>query len=168
MNKNIKFTLPIGSASVLLIFVSLALVSFSILSFQSANADLKLTNKAANYTSKYYESVHMANAYLAEKDSELKRIYDESSSSDEYMEKASKYTLEEYFEINDLQTLHVAIQIVYPDANKIAAAKNKSTATKLESANYNASVYYKITAFNVETGEDLIEYDDNHIPIYGK
>ena len=42
--KKKKFSMNIGSASILLVFVILCLVSFAVLSIVSANADSKLSN----------------------------------------------------------------------------------------------------------------------------
>ena len=48
------FGMNIGSASMMLIFVILCLVSFAALSIVSANADRRLSRKIAERTSAYY------------------------------------------------------------------------------------------------------------------
>ena len=45
-----------GASSILMIFVVLALTTFGILSFLSARADLRLTERAADHTVAYYKA----------------------------------------------------------------------------------------------------------------
>lgn len=56
----------IGITSVVLIFVMLCLLTFSVLSLVSARADLGLSQKSANRTTAYYESYNSAVRILKE------------------------------------------------------------------------------------------------------
>ena len=58
--------LHIGTASILLIFLTLCLVSFAALSFVNAKADYRLSLKLAERTRSYYEAVAEAEMFLKE------------------------------------------------------------------------------------------------------
>lgn len=54
-----------GISLLLLIFLSLCLITFSLLSLSGATADQKLSQKGAERTARYYETVSKANKILA-------------------------------------------------------------------------------------------------------
>ena len=64
MDKKKNFPMNIGLSSILLIFVVLCLVSFSILSIVSANADKKLSLKVLNRSIAYYNACNEAETTL--------------------------------------------------------------------------------------------------------
>lgn len=107
------FGMNIGSASMLLIFVVLCLVSFAALSIVSANADKRLSAKIADRTQSYYDAVGSAEKALAEADSELAAQFVSSADSEAYFD-AAGHTRSWSFPINDTQTLQVEIEILYP------------------------------------------------------
>ncbi len=53
-----------GTTSIVLIFVMLSLLTFSVLSLVSAQADLRLSQKSAGRTTDYYEAENAANSIL--------------------------------------------------------------------------------------------------------
>ena len=110
------FGMNIGSASILLIFVILCLVSFAALSIASANADNKLTRKVLERTSAYYEACNEAEKSLVEIDNTLQRVYNTSSNSTEYF-KTVGHNKSYAVVINDSQTLQVTIEFLYPEDN---------------------------------------------------
>lgn len=67
-----------GLSLLLLIFLSLCLVTFSLLSVSEASADLKLTQKSAQHTSDYYAAVSSANVTLKSIDAILLQSYESS------------------------------------------------------------------------------------------
>lgn len=108
-----RFGMNAGSCSILLIFVILCLICFATLSIVSANADHKLSRKVLERTAAYYEACNRAEEALASIDRTLARIYDTSSSEEEYFSTAGR--MKSYnIPISDLQTLEVAIDILYP------------------------------------------------------
>lgn len=111
--KNI-FGMNIGSASILLIFVILCLVSFAVLSIVSANADNKLTQKILSRTTAYYEACNNAEASLAAVDTTLRNIYLSSANADSYFQMVG-HSKSYAIPISDLQTLQVTIEILYPE-----------------------------------------------------
>lgn len=111
--KNI-FSLNIGSASILLIFVILSLISFAMLSIVSANADNKLTQKILERTSAYYDACNNAEAALAGVDSTLQSIYASTTDADAYFQNVG-HNKSYVIPISDLQTLQVTIEILYPE-----------------------------------------------------
>ena len=66
----------IGSASILLVFVILCLVSFAVLSIVSANADSKLSARVLERTTAYYAACNQAEEQIASLDAagELKHM----------------------------------------------------------------------------------------------
>lgn len=58
--------LSTGTASIVLIFVLLCLLTFSVLSMVSAKADLNLSTKSAKRTTEYYQAENKANDILAD------------------------------------------------------------------------------------------------------
>lgn len=54
-----------GTASIVLIFVMLSLLTFAVLSLVSAQANLRLSRKSADRTTAYYEAENAANDILA-------------------------------------------------------------------------------------------------------
>ena len=59
-----KSIISTGTTSIVLIFVMLSLLTFSVLSLVSAQADLRLSRKSADRTTDYYEAENRANAIL--------------------------------------------------------------------------------------------------------
>ena len=55
----------VGSASILLIFTVLSLVSFATLTLVNSKADFNLSQNLAERQSAYYNACHSANAYIA-------------------------------------------------------------------------------------------------------
>jgi hypothetical protein len=66
-----EFHLTVGTSSILMIFVVLCLTTFGVLSFVTANADYKLSNKNAEAVTAYYQADSKANELLKTIDSEL-------------------------------------------------------------------------------------------------
>lgn len=108
-----RFGINVGSASILLIFVILCLVSFAVLSIVSSNADNKLTEKVLSRTTAYYDACNSAQKSLAGLDSVLQSQYAISADSKEYFSKVG-HTKSYAITITDLQTLYVQVEILYP------------------------------------------------------
>ncbi len=71
MSTNRRPRISIGASSILMIFVILCLTTFSVLSFVTANADYKLTEKSFQTVSSYYQADAQAQETLAAIDSVL-------------------------------------------------------------------------------------------------
>lgn len=133
-SKKKQFGMNIGSASILLVFVILCLVSFAVLSIVSANADNKLSARVLERTSAYYAACNQAEQSLAGMDNTLRRIYASSDSEDAYF--ASVGHGKSYvIPISDLQSLQVTIEILYPQADDDS--------------------FYRITAWQILNTEEL-------------
>lgn len=76
-----KLSIGTGVPSVLMIFVVLALTTFATLSFTSARADYKLTEKSCKYIMDYYEADSEAQKIIAELDAV---IAEKNSASGDY------------------------------------------------------------------------------------
>ena len=71
-----------GLSLLLLIFLSLCLVTFSLLSVSESSADRKLSEKAAQHTTDYYHALSEANEILAKIDDVLSGYLKDTASSD--------------------------------------------------------------------------------------
>ena len=71
-----------GLSLLLLIFLSLCLVTFSLLSISESSADRKLSEKAAQHTTDYYHALSEANEILAKIDDVLSGYLKDTASSD--------------------------------------------------------------------------------------
>ena len=65
MNKQKQTPAHVGSASILLIFTVLSLISFSALTMVNSKADYNLTYNLSKRQTVYYEACHKGNAFVA-------------------------------------------------------------------------------------------------------
>ena len=65
MSKNSSGGSHVGSASILLIFAVLSLVSFATLTMASSKADYNLSNKLISRQQEYTKACHQGNAFVA-------------------------------------------------------------------------------------------------------
>lgn len=61
-----RSVVSIGTTTIVLIFVLLCLLTFSVLSLVSAQANMRLSRKSADHTTAYYTAENTANEILAE------------------------------------------------------------------------------------------------------
>lgn len=136
--RRISFGTGTGSASILVIFVILCLVSFAALSIVSANADYKLSAKVLERTAAYYEAAGRAENLLAQLDQTLCAVYAETDSEEDYYNTVG-HTKSFLIPISELQSLEVSVTILYPLID--------------------TDSYYRLETFCVVTTGEL-EYDD--------
>ena len=74
-----KKSLGVGTASILMIFVLLTLVTFAVLSLSSAKADSRLSEKTVQHAKQYYEAENKAELKIAQIDSLLNSGFSESN-----------------------------------------------------------------------------------------
>lgn len=84
--KTFRPLLTTGTSTLLLIFVSLCLLTFAVLSFLSARADQNLSRKTAERTSAYYEACNQAEDRLGETDRMLEKIWQETANEKAYFQ----------------------------------------------------------------------------------
>lgn len=94
--KGPQIGLNIGASSILVVFILLCLVTFSVLSLVSANADLKLSKRVAEHTREYYDATSEAEEILAAKALETRN-----------MDEMADYTVR----VNDNQNIHVIARL---------------------------------------------------------
>ncbi|MBR5970558.1 MAG: hypothetical protein IK016_09480 [Lachnospiraceae bacterium] len=66
MRQRRGYQLHVGTASILLVFLTLCLSSFAVLTLVNANADKRLSDKLAARTKAYYEAVSEAERFIGE------------------------------------------------------------------------------------------------------
>ena len=86
MEKKHSGGINIGTSSILVTFVLLALVTFAALSYISARSDWVLSKEAADRTASYYDANRMAEIYLANIEALLSKQLDSSKSEKEYID----------------------------------------------------------------------------------
>ena len=111
-----EFKLNPGSTSILLIFVTLCLVAFAVLSVVSSNSDRKLGNKVITRTSEYYAACNKAQELIAQIDEELFTAYNLSEgNSKAYYDSVGGNSFSFVINIDSSQKLYVELSIDYPD-----------------------------------------------------
>lgn len=122
----------IGTASMLVIFIILCLVTFSVLSVTSANNDKNYAKTIAQRTHSYYDASNQAETQLTQIDEVLKTTYEQYG--DAYLEQVANSfntqvsknltypldfsnfpVLSFTVPINDTQALTVSLQIQIPE-----------------------------------------------------
>ena len=123
----------VGSASILLIFTVLSLVSFATLTLVNSKADYNLSQNLAERQSAYYNACHSANAYIAA-----------ISSGYEVSEENS--IIRKSIPITDKQSLDIALMSNIEN-NSVNSA-NKYTITQWQIVNHADSDYdYTLPVF---------------------
>lgn len=126
MSKRKYPTINIGSSSMLVVFIILCLVTFSVLSVASANNDRKYSEKIADRTTAYYEASNKAEELLSQIDDKLKQVYEQYNA--EYLSQVPNAltsidgidtsdfpSVSFSVPINDTQTLSVSLLIQIPE-----------------------------------------------------
>ena len=107
-----------GISLILLIFLSLCLITFSLLSLSGATADERLSQKAADRTTEYYAAVSEANKMLADIDRKLAEYLTMSNTpycSDE--NPFENNTISFDIAVTESQQLHVVLELHYPETS---------------------------------------------------
>ena len=119
--------LTTGTSTLLLIFVSLCLLTFAVLSFLSARADQNLSRKTAERTSAYYETCNQAEDRLGETDRMLEKIWQETANEKAYFQAVRKTFEDMDFDeesrmlsfsvpLTDTQVLTVTLKLRTPES----------------------------------------------------
>ena len=104
-NRSSHFRLHAGTASILLVFVTLCLISFAVLSLVNATADYRLSKKIAERNTAYYEAITEAEQFIAEAAKQIRFGVAEGEDAP---------VLEKSFPVSDYQSLVVAVEAVFP------------------------------------------------------
>ena len=132
MEKKHSGGINIGTSSILVTFVLLALVTFAALSYMSARSDYVLSKEAADRTASYYDANRMAEIYLANIEALLSKHLNSCENSSEYYDGVDAlFSDNEKIEVSDAgdglkrlsysitvtngQNLNVALVVHYPD-----------------------------------------------------
>lgn len=84
MNGKQEYRMGVGAASMLMIFVMLALTTLSVLSLSSAQSDLSMTRRNVELLTDYYDAAAEAQDVVAQVDASLVAVYEAASSPGEY------------------------------------------------------------------------------------
>lgn len=75
----------VGAISIIMIFVLLCLTVFAVLTLQTAQADARLSQKAAEHNTRFYQTDAQAEELLAELDAALRECYAEATDWEDYL-----------------------------------------------------------------------------------
>ena len=132
MEKKHSGGINIGTSSILVTFVLLALVTFAALSYMSARSDYVLSKEAADRTASYYDANRMAEIYLANIEALLSKHLNSCADSKEFYDGVEDlFSDNEKIEVSDSanggkrlsytiaitsgQNLNVGLIVHYPD-----------------------------------------------------
>ena len=132
MKKKSSGGINIGTSSILVTFVLLALVTFAALSYMSARSDYILSKEAANRTASYYDANRMGEIYLANIEALLSKKIESGVSKVDYFESiegifadnekitvecigAEKVLLKYSIAVTNGQNLNVILSAHYPE-----------------------------------------------------
>ncbi|MBQ9247615.1 MAG: hypothetical protein IJ171_03400 [Ruminococcus sp.] len=138
----------IGTSSILVTFVLLALVTFAALSYMSARSDYVLSKEAADRTASYYDANRMAEIYLANIEALLSKHKSRCDGEKEYIEGVNDlFADNEKIEVSDGedgskklsyviavtngQNLSVVLTVHYPDINDDSLFKIEKWSTSV-------------------------------------
>jgi len=113
MKKKQGMSVSIGSSTMLLIFVVISLVSFSVLSLSSAITDKKFADKVKQKNITYYNACNLAEEQLAEVDAELSAAYASTADETAYFNQVGEGTTIA-IPVSEYQELQVAVRFLYP------------------------------------------------------
>lgn len=113
MKKKYGMSVSIGSSTLLLIFVVISLVSFSVLSLSSAITDKRFAEKIKQKNISYYNACNLAEEQLHEIDAMLAKAYSTSATESEYFEQVKSGTSFS-IPVSDYQELQVVVEFLYP------------------------------------------------------
>lgn len=114
MKKKTGMSVSIGSSTMLLIFVVISLVSFSVLSLSSAITDKKFTEKIKQKNLTYYEACNLAEEELCTIDTMLSQAYISCPDEAAYFAQVSEGTTIR-IPVSDYQELQVIVTFLYPE-----------------------------------------------------
>ena len=126
MNTKPKRGANVGSASILLIFTVLSLISFATLALANSKADYKLSSNLAKRQSDYYSACHSGQAFVAAV----------NSGYETGMENA---IIKESIPITDNQSLDIAI--IVNSTKNIANSDNKNGILQWQIVNHSDFSY---------------------------
>lgn len=138
-----KTSLGVGTASILMIFVLLTLVTFAVLSLSSAKADSRLSVKTVQHAKEYYEAENKAEIKIAKID----KVLNSGDMGNSMVEQIKEITGVEpdmadgriqYEErINEKQFLNVVMIIKWDEISQTYSYKKEKWETVVD-ANWNA------------------------------
>lgn len=149
-----------GVSLMLLIFLSLCLITFSLLSLSGATADETLSQKAAQRTTQYYAAVSSANEILSHIDTALAVYLEEAVHADDpetaYKSSCANITETVPSASWDAQELLITFSVPITDGQIIRIALQPEYPTRDD------DTLFQITAFQtVNTGEWVPDKSEN-------
>lgn len=128
-----RINLNLGSSSLLLIFVVLSLVSFSVLSLSTALADKSLTQKNVDKSTNYYSACDAAQKYLEEYDNRFIEVYKTCKNKEEYVSSCEALFSPIIIPVSEYHSLQVIIVPNYPENENDSFYKITSWQTVISS-----------------------------------
>lgn len=167
MNNKRKFSINIGFSSILMVFIMICLVTFSTLTLLTANSDHRLSQKMADKTTAYYEADMKAKTTACMIDQYLASLYESSADAASYYNGINEELIRGELPdkvygflvnydnetpvisyqvmISSVQTLHVSLEVHYPENEE--------------------ETFYLITQWQTKTSNAPVE--EEHLNLFG-
>lgn len=152
-----KFSIGTGIPSILMIFVVLCLTTFAVLSYSSARADKRLTEKNSDYIMKYYEADAKAQEMLARLDAVLYTAKEKASDNFSYQNEVASAVANLDEEISIEMDTESGIVLKY--SAEINASQQLEV--RLRTAAYEEDKRYVVESYRVTAPEQGTEADFN-------
>lgn len=114
MNQKKYPIVNVGTASILTVFIILAMVTFAALTYMSARKDSKYAEQSAETARKYQDAVNQAYEKIAEIDEELEAHY-EAGDFESLLNKDYTFSVP----VSDSSELHVTLVPFQPEDGKL-------------------------------------------------
>lgn len=153
----------VGISLIILVFISLCLLTFSVLSLENAVADRRLSQRAASHTKDYYEAVNQVQIHLQETQYTLEKLWKEDGESHAGGETFQLYkedVLKTFGKDAWEKTADGEVQLVYREP----VSDQQSLCVKVELIQPENGIYYNIVYWRLEvTGQWEA---DNSLDVY--
>ena len=159
-NKPKKSIISTGTTSIVLIFVMLSMLTFSVLSLISAQANLRLSRLSADRTTDYYAAENAANDILIQINSALEDAYPLAANAQDFTDRV-RSALADDDTITFSDGSHLSYQVPLGE-NQVLAVELALTYETADRGNH-----YLITSWQAVSGYDWNPDDTLHLMSIG-
>jgi hypothetical protein len=165
MNKKKQGFIHIGFSSILMVFTMLCLVTFATLSLITANSDYRLSKKAADKTTAYYQADTAAKNYLLQLDTALSDLYEQCSDREHFFSGLPEVmqSLTPADTISDVKTTVADSQIICAFQVTINEVQQLEVTLALSYPEHPGDEFYKITQWQTVTTNEPAADDTLHL-----
>ncbi|MGN0399780.1 MAG: hypothetical protein ACI4EO_06595 [Blautia sp.] len=157
MKKNLRTPPGTGISSILLIFILLCMITFSVLSYVSARTDYRLSQKTSEHTRAVYQAENQANDILNQIDARLEKAYASGKDFSHYPDRI-KILLKDLDGVSFLDSQKITFQVPVGEEQMLEVC------ILLSSDLQEGDVYYTIETWKLINSRHW--NPDNRLPVY--